>query len=744
MLGFATLFVEPFKNLQIARAVDSSTSSTSSSGNSTTSTSTAIKSHKIDANLLDYGSYMRGENSISMTDLPLWKPDSLSKSAPMGSIEQLNYTANAMYKLKCDDSLDILSSFITEDSIKDVDYFIDNNNNLVSLKIANKEKEDYYYSAYYKHATPIIYFNTSLSGTQNISFYMPTLFDMNDITHLKNAFPYLKGELPLIVINDQYTFLKIVFDDHGWSLMTDNYARFDACYRNPIYNTESHPYLMMKVTLPYLDSIQDIKVFSSFSLSYAPIDQDLKPESDILFRFDESMHDKYYFYLFDICSLSVLKKELIVDNSTYYTYHHIDGTQHDEMIADFVSMKVLFTGTRKEKNNAIQSSRKGLKADVSPYNYIPIIPKEIELTFDRNIGYVDGKIRCWFFDEFELEDNVSGQFKILSISFHPYIYDSTGRMRIDESTLLTHHYESANIHKYSYDIDRAIRTYYYNMTSYFRKESDSSNGPTGGTINMDHIFGWICFGFEFYFDKQRKNPIPNVKNITIKYQCGYKEPNPDPESNGFYPNCDDPYKNVRVKTMEVVESKVRGIGALDNEGMCLTNNGARKMMHDDNGIRHDYVIYKHRQRGPNPGITTMDALEIRYETGAGEMVRMVGNSKGLHVVVDEDGIARVYNSEGGLEEDYGVYESNDGTLVPGQDLNGDGKIDSDEVINSDTGIKSYAPFEDDSSWGQQFINSIIDFFNKQKSRIISTLIIIGLIVFAVIFVPKLFGKRKKS
>lgn len=725
ILGFATLFVEPFKNkINLARAVDST-----SSTNLATS-----QSREIDPSIFDY--------KTTFDNLPKWTPDLLPNDAPMGSITQLNYTANAMYKLKVDDSLDILSSFVTKEEINGVDYIINNDQNLVSLKISNQENEDYYYAGFYQHAKPIIYFDKTLSGKQNISFYINICFDKNDITNLKNAFPYLEGELPLVVVNDEYAFLKIVFKKTGWSLMTDNYARFDACVRNPIFTNEASPSLLTKVTIPYLDSIQDIKVFNTIANKYVVDAQNAKPDTELFFRFDESMHDRYYFYLFDICSLSILRKELIVDNSTYYSYHHIDGNQHDEMEAQFVSMKVLFTGTKKEKNIPII---KGLaKPDVAPYLYTPILPREIELNFDSSVGYADGKVRYWYFDEFNTEENVSGEFKILSITFHPYLKDpNTNRYYIDTSTTLTHHYENANIHKYSYNLNNGIRTYYYNMTSYFRKQTDSTYTPNATVPYDSNLFsGWICFGFEFYFDKQRKNPIPNVKNITIKYQCGYDRPNPEPGSNGFYPNGNDPKKNVRVKTMEVVERKVRGIGALDDEGMCLTDNATKRMMTDDDNIKHDYVIYKLRMRGPDPGINTMDALEIRYETAPGELVRMVGNSKGLHVVVDDDGVARVYNSEGGLEEDYGVYEAPDGTLVPGKDENGDGKIDSDEVVNSDTGIKTYAPFEDDSFqwWGQE----LFDFFNKQKTRIITIIIVVVLVIVAIKVIPNLFRKKKNN
>ncbi len=688
-----------------------------------------VTSHEVDPIIFDHGAWQRGE-----TNPQEWTPDSLDRNAEAESVEQLNWSVNSFYRLNCDDVFDVFSSFIDDST----EYVVNNEQTISFLKIS-----DSYVSAYYMHSTPILYFDQTLSGKQNISFYLdPSIFNKSTIDWLKASKPTLEGDLPLLIINDEYTFLKVEFTATGWILKTENYARVDMCKREPFYTDESSPCLTMKITIPYLDSITDIKVMNFTSLPDNSTAKSFVPSSSLFFAMDNTLHNRYYFYLFDICSLSILNKELIVDNSTYFAYRDPNGFEHDDMMASLVSMKVLFTGTKKEKNTAIKK-REGITSN--PFIYTPILPKEINLTFDPNIGYADGKIRCWFFDEFNLEENTSGQFKILSITFHPYMKDSTNHYRVFENITLTHHYESVNHHKYSFDVDKGIRIYYYKMTSYYRYYDDAGEW-------YDHIYGWAvnmfrsfhCFGFSFYFDKARRNPIPNVKKLTFKYQCGYKEPNPDPNSNGFYPNGDDEEKNIQIRTMEVEENKVRRTGALDDQGMCLTNNATKKMMTDDNGVTYDYVLYKWRKRGKGPGITTMDALEITYETKPGELVRMVGNSKGLHVVVDDDGVARVYNSEGNLEEDYGVYESQDGSLVPGKDENGDGKIDSDEVVNSDTGIKSYAPYVNNPSGLSDFINSIGDFFAKNKARTISTLVVIALIVVGVVIVYKSFTKKRRK
>ncbi len=740
LLGFATLFVEPFKNkINLARAEDSTSIPT---------TTTSSQSREIDPYLFDRDSYS------NLDSLPLWTPDKFSDShdEPEGSIEQLNSVANYSYFLVNDEAMDILSSFTEED----VEYTLNNDGNLVFLKLLNKSNEIKYCSFFYQHITPIIYFDSSLSGKQNISIYLDIGWIREDFDNLKNHFPHLNGTLPLLIINDEYSFLKVEFNETGWKLMTDHYARIEPCKRD---NSSFHqdPNLMMKITIPYLDSITDIKYFNSASYTSINDAKNYSPKSTTIFCFDESLRNQYFFYFFDIVSLSMLRTEMIIDNADYYfsgkTPNNLEVDPYQKMF-QVVSMKALFTGTKKEKNNAIKSSKKELKADIAPYTYTPILPKEIEFKFSEDAGYTDGEGNqyLYFNDYFDLEDNVSGEFKILSISFHPYYYNPSTNQFEMRSEIFTHHYEKANIHKYSFNVDKGIRTYYYKMVSYFRAVSKNADWYDFmfSWLFADRFYNYICFGFDFYFDKAKRFPIPNVKELTFKYQCGYKEPNPEPGSNGFYPNCGDPHKDIRVRTLQVTEKSTQGVIAfskavIDNDSkIVLTNNAPEKMMTDNNKVKHDYLLYALRRRGDDPGITTMDALEIRYETAPGEMVRMVGNSKGLHVVVDDDGIARVYNSEGNLEEDYGVYEANDGTLVPGQDLNGDGKIDSDEVINSDTGEKTYAPFEDDSSWLQNIVDSIGDFFNEKKTRIITTLVVIALVIVAIIFVPKLFGKRKKS
>ena len=110
----------------------------------------------------------------------------------------------------------------------------------------------------------------------------------------------------------------------------------------------------------------------------------------------------------------------------------------------------------------------------------------------------------------------------------------------------------------------------------------------------------------------------------------------------------------------------------------------------------------------------MAPLEISYETISGEVVRMIGNSKGLHVVTDELGNDIVVNSEGVAPDDeiYGIYVAEDGTKYPGIDKNGDGKITADEVINSDTGEGANLANPNDSTFITDLENALSGFFNN--------------------------------
>lgn len=692
------------------------------------------KVKEVDIKTLDYGSYMRGENSISYAELPYWTPDDLD-NYESESVSEMNHYINGTYSINSDSIVDMFSVLAVE---SDLNYVT--NDQLCFIQLA-----DNYYSLFLNHCSPIIYLNQEIKEQKNISFYLDAnyiakeLFD-NLIESVDNEL--LNGsEIPLLKIND-YVFLKIKFTKTGYQLLTDNYAVITTTIRGPIFTTEASTKLVYKVTIPFIDKITDFYYFNCFSSDDNSVDSFL-PDDNIFFRMDESMHDDYYFYAFDLLKVSVVDKYIVVDNSTYFS---------SSWKADLISIKFTFKGNKREK------TKLGNNVEFT------IIPqaKTYEFNFDNTIGYVDGHVHYWYFDDFDLEKNVSGEIKILSISFHPYKPNMDNVWEIDSSKTLVHNYEKANIHKYSFDYEKSVRVYYYKMSGYYRNEFRNWHVATiagGWAVNATH--NYQVFGFDFFFDSANKFEIPNVKSITIKYQFGYSGPNPKEGTNGFYPNDpDEPYKDIRIKTLEVTSTPDVigkydfGVNNLqiDDEGMGLTDDANSYIMTDDSGYTHDYVIYKWRKRGTDYySISTMDALEITYETEAMETVRMVGNSLGLHVVVDEDGNTYVCDSEGNVKDDYGYYEADDGSLIPGKDTNGDGEITIDETINSDTGEKAYPEY----TGNEKKPTTISDWFNSLKDSItndwlssaVRIIVIIAIIILVIKLLPTLLSisfKRKKK
>ncbi len=689
--------------------------------------SNAKKTREYDLKDFDYASYNREQTSVSFADLPSWSPDLLGKTFSeyeSGSVSQLNKYINGNYSLNIEASLDLFSSLST-----DIDVNFKANKDLCFIQT----EDGFYRAASLNYCSPMLYINQNIKGQKNINFYLGCNLNYDFFESIFNLLGgvLLDGaELPILKIGD-YTFLKIEFNSKGYKLIADNYCVISPYKRDPIYSYEASSTLVYKVTIPFIENFNDFYYFSCYYTLIADDIDSYTPSEDIFFAFDESMCDDYYFYAFDLLKVSVIDKCLVVDNSTYFD---------SEFMADLVSIKLIFKGTKKEKIVDINS-----RLD---FQTIPQY-KTFEFNFDRNIGYADGKVRYWFFDDFDLESNVAGELKISSINFHPYTKNTENKYEIDESITLTHHYENANIHKYSFNYERSVRVFYYKMNGYYRNiYKNWGIGTILGGWAVNALYNYQIFGFDFYFDKQKTMAIPNVQAITFKFQMGYSGPNPEEGSNGFYPNDpDDSHKDIIIASFNVEPSKnnsdfnrvIIGNNKLGNDLWQEINDmGVRSdcldyIMTDDTGYKHDYIFYNYRQRGTDYySISTMDALEIVYESEAQETVRMVGNSLGLHVVTDEDGDTYVCDSEGNVQDDYGIYESDDGIMIPGKDEDGDGKISIEETINSDTGEKSYPQYTGNTNkpW------SIGDLFDNENNikETIEKIIRIALITLSIIIV----------
>ena len=633
------------------------------------------KTYKSDYLNLDYS----GSTNYDEADYDL-----LDYDAENGTAAHLNSKLHTNYYLRntgeLSDIVETAAILMDEES-----KLIYNNDKSISYIQVDEEK---YLYAYYETIKPIIYFDSSMQSKQNIEFYIRAFELEESITSLINSFEMV-GSIPLLKINDINVInINAKGINKGFNYNCPSGVSLELEYYISQSSTGAgNKVAVIKVTMPYVDSITKIEALN-IGIYNSPYYSD-----DGLFelRFHSNMSDKYYFYVFDLCGFSASKGHIVVDNLTY-----VDYFGYDSFTAELVSMKFMYTRTEKAYGS-INKKLSGTTTSVGQGVHLTTHASEIiEVNFDPEIGFVDGLVRYWCFDEQWLPGEYdSGEIKILSITWHPR------ELNTISDVVEVHDYSKVNIHKYSFDASKSIRTYHYNMSGYMRqwREKDAQwllsalSGLYGAF--KETFIDYQCYGFDFYFDKQRTQPIDNVKKVVVKYQCGYKQPNS--ENDGWYPNTEDPKKRVVVRTMELAKDKFLLGCSLDDYGMVLTNSANKTMATDDYGNEYTYVIYKeHRVDDIDTYITKMNPLEIYYETQNQEMIRMVGNSKGLHVVLDPDGVYRVYYGDGTLADGYAPGIGDDGTMYVGKDLDGDGKISTWEAVDSDQGqtIQEMAPYEE--------------------------------------------------
>lgn len=637
---------------------------------------------------------------------------------------------------------DVLSGITNQliDANLNPDYVTNSSNTTTFLKMkaANEDEDGYYMGLYYKIAKPIIYFDSTYKD--DISFYIRS-YNSDYIKDLATQYG-VTGELTFLQIDDD-PIITLRFLENDFELIAHNGSTIEPAvirYRLNTSQTGYGPFL--KITIPNRDSIRQVALLEDEVLlteekceSFNPID------SPLVFGLHSDVNDYSYFYNFDIKSLSVINRTLSVDENSY-TRITLPDEEVDEsatISAQLTSMTLLFTGALRSTTmsvGAIKSTQLGLGQTVTIYS----IPKT--QTFECTFTGKSETSNTWSYTCEDLPATASGQMTIQSISFHPVI-DGTVR----EDVTFTQDFSKTNLYKYSFDVEKSARVYYYNWQGYFKNlNTNNIFNPTSSCSNifinaglriiagfMPYKYNYHCFGFSFYFDDDKAEEIPNVKKIRLKWQCGYQKANSDPDSEGFYPNTKDKAKDVHISEKEVNANKRlnSNIYSLDEDGMFLSDKDSCDKALTQNG-RFDYVVAKLRERGDktfNTYISAMAPLEICYETISGEVVRMVGNSQGLHVVSDEFGNDIVVNSEGVAPGDedgnkYGIYEDEDGNKYPGIDKNGDGIITADEVINADTGEGENLANPNDSTFVtdlekalSDLKNSLSDFFNNLNDTI---------------------------
>lgn len=756
-----SLLVEPFTSQFKARNTEPLLA------NAATESTLKNKSRKVNSDLFDSSYY------DSLVDVTTWTPDIapnyLSYSnynVEEGSSDEVNVSMNARAMIGSSSKEDVLSKvYLSEDTDIPLSQFIINNNTgHTFLTDANDEN----YGFEYIICTPNIYIDTSISKTQNITFYIGIDWDMDALEDFRLKSPSLIGNEIIVFAANDYTFIKVKFEASGCYLYTDNYASIEpvvgSFLRSPFALKQPSggnvKRLMCKVTIPYVESIDKL-VYLNTLYDSSDTCSKISETTNVYFTFDASMNGHYYFYFFDICSLSVLNSQVIIDRKNEYIYFSRTGEFPSDASIELISMDVIFNGTKKSLKTTTQSAFSNStigpsSSMISKYDYTVIAPTEYTCTFTTSTS--DDNLTYWYYTGLDFENNISGSIKIKSIKYNiTYKTTDNDGGEIEEVETFVNHYEYANIHKYSFSCDKGARTYYYKMSGYFRNVFKSWGLVTiidGWIFNA--LYNYQIFGFDFYFDKQKTMAIPNVQAITFKFQFGYSGPNQEEGSNGFYPNDpNDAYKDIHIVTYEVKSSSnsdfvnsFLGVNYLGNIG--VTYNAQDYMMTDDYGYKHDYIFYNARERGTDYySISTMDALEINYQSDSMETVRMVGNSLGLHVVTDDDGNMLVCDADGNPREEYGVYISEDGSLIPGKDEDGDGVISSDETINSDTGEKTYPHYtgNTDKPWSfNDWFNSLINESNETMYQVIRIcLITLSLIIvlYFLKFILSIFSKKKR-
>lgn len=680
---------------------------------------------------------------------PSMDPNNPSLNLPEANFDVLNHTSEEAtpehlnYNLTHDSCLYNTGSY--SDLVRSAAYFADDELRLVYNQdgsLGFLPVNTMYLYGYYERVKPIIYFDSTIEGEMNLHFFIEPTVNQDAINAFIDHYDIV-GSFPLFTINDKYQIITIDAkgSGKGFTYKTNYGSRLEMNYYISQESTSAGNRLpLVKVTMPYIDSITKIE---SLNMGFTDLPTNFEAKKTFHFRMHADLANKYYYYAFDLCGFSAINGHIIVDNSTYVDYF---GVENDFM-AELVSMKFMYTHTQKKM---VDIRPKALADNVTIVgNNIEItkFASEIhEVTFNPEIGMVDGKVRYWCFeDQWKPGEFDAGEIKILEIKWHPRSGNTIS------STTEVHDYSKVDIHKYSFNASKSIRTYYYDMSGFSRSWSLRDNnlvywlipvvGPIIGAAK-EAKYHFECFGFNFFFDVQRTLPIPNVKKLVIKYQCGYEEPNSAPGSNGWYPNTKDPRKDIIVRTLEESDRYgIFGSRKLDEYGMAFgkfekSDNPA--FFTDDYGNRFDYLIYKEiEHRNVNTYISKMDNLEITYVTENQEAVRMVANSKGLHAVLDDDGSYRVYDSEGNPCPDYDVGTGQDNTPFVGKDENGDGQISTDEAVDSDTGkIIEQVP-----TWSE-FVKENND-FKQTISIVIGVLLLVALIIL-VIFNPGLLVKIGKG
>lgn len=591
--------------------------------------------------------------------------------------------------------------------------------------------DDLYYYAALVNVNPYLYFSKSMDNTQNIVFYLDIdevfVSDLNSIIDFFD----LQTNIPFLVIDEiEVLTIECLGRNNGFNIIGNKGTKialeFDIYDHGQYVNKR---YGLLKVVMGYRSYFKSMSLFNCWSWN----DQYHYKEagySGFSFYLNSSMHGKYYFYPFDVLSLSIDNSFIIIDLSSFWhnEYSNVEDPILKEMV---INVKTTISYDFKSKKNEIYTIElekySGDINDIVSSEFVESHSKACIYSFDNLI---------------EFSSSSSGSITIESIKWD---IPSTSDATIALTGEYTSFYLDIDCNKYSFDYKKSQRIFYYTMTC--------------------HYLPFIqVFNFDLFFDKSKTQKIENVKKIECKYQMGYRYENPDTNSNGWWPNGANPDKNIKISTITIpgaiinntsyvdADGTIRGdnledgfklkylIGVTDYESCEYTLDGKDakdKVFSDNSGYVYNYALISLQTgSGYDWHISKIDPLAIYYETESMTLIHLVSNSQGLHVVEDDNGDYIVVDADGCVRDEYGVGKTDDGTLFVGTDLNGDGKITNNESIDADTGEIINKPYLDEKSNSELF-DSLFDWFNNLKTdgkETIEKIIRIALITLSIIIV----------